>query len=345
MNNLLLLAALGAGYVYFKKPKAVTKKSTKPKVETPKAETPKVETPPKNGKVTSGSKDVGYEIYDCNKLIIYDNQKAYDYAFDLGANTKELNGQFDDIFFGKCFEDPKDLTNLMKITENVDKAKFIFNLMKYALSGYATNHPDEKDDLLSTLNSIKNKLDDLLNIDVSDFDVSLVKQNVKLPLDKGFIIVNCDKFTVTDSVKMKSYMDEAMISLFNSSNYKEKDGEAPYAPFDFAVQFLKQISPECYDRLVSEKISKDNFVISYMFIVASFLAYISFRFLMKDGVFIPDNWKETFGSLEEWTAYMTAANEVLANWVNPLYVQFGLDNQKMTDLITQIGQVGKYPLN
>lgn len=38
MNNLLLLAALGAGYVYFKKPKAVTKKSTKPKVETPKVE-------------------------------------------------------------------------------------------------------------------------------------------------------------------------------------------------------------------------------------------------------------------------------------------------------------------
>jgi hypothetical protein len=335
MNNLLLLGALAAGYVYFTKPKTTTKKTTT---------TPKTETPPKNGKLVAGSKEIGYEIYDCNKLIIYNSQKAYDYAFELGLETEELNGQFDDILFGKCFENAKDdLSKVKQVFNSLEKAKFAFNLFRYAFSGYIANTPAWKDEIIDNLKLIKSKFVDYLGFNSNDFDVNLIVKD--LPKNKGFIITNCDKFTVTDPVKMKSYMDEAMISLFNSSNYKEKDGEAPYAPFDFAVQFLKQISPECYDRLVSEKISKDNFIISYMFIVASFLAYISFRFLMKDGVFIPDNWKETFGSLEEWSAYMTAANEILANWVNPLYVQFGLDNQKMTDLITQIGQVGKYPLN
>jgi len=342
MNNLLLLAALGAGYVYFKKPKAVTKKSTKPKVETPKAETPKVETPPKNGKVTSGSKDVGYEIYDCNKLIIYDNQKAYDYAFDLGANTKELNGQFDDIFFGKCFEDPKDLTNLMKITENVDKAKFIFNLMKYALSGYATNHPDEKDNLLSTLKSIKNKLDDLLNFDVSGFDVSLINQNMQLPLDKGFIIVNCDKFTVTDYFKMQNFISEVILNEFNQFIIELKNSkygvEDIHGPFDFAVKVLQKISPECYDKVVINNLTKDQFIISFMFMMTSYLSFISFAFSEND------QWKSIFPSQLIFTNWLNNAMGVFKEWYSPYFQKFGLDDDQIKDLFEAIQKSGKYPV-
>ena len=130
MNNLLLLLGLAAGYVYVTKPKTATKKTT-------------TETPPKNGKLVAGSKDVGYEIYDCNKLIIHNTKKAYDYAFTLGYNMKEYDKNLDDILISDCLED---VDNRKKILNSSDKAKFVFNLFKYAISGYLSSHFDPLDE-------------------------------------------------------------------------------------------------------------------------------------------------------------------------------------------------------
>ena len=110
MNNLLLLGALAAGYVYFTKPKTTTKKSN----ETKKTES-KTEPIPKDAVLSIGSKEIGYAIYDCNLLIIYDAQKAYNYAAQLGSTVTENLGQFDELLFGKCFEDAKDIVGIKQL--------------------------------------------------------------------------------------------------------------------------------------------------------------------------------------------------------------------------------------
>jgi hypothetical protein len=332
MNNLLLLAALGAGYVYFTKPKTTTKKSTT---------TPKTEPPPKNGKLVAGSKEIGYEIYDCNKLIIYNTQKAYDYAFNLGLETEELYGQFDDILFGKCFEDAKDLTLIKQTFNSLEKAKFAFNLLKYAFSGYLANMPLMKDDIINHIKGIKSKFVEYLGFKSDDFDVELIVKNIDLPKDKGFVITNCQTFNVTDPVKMKKYMDNLLIYTFNLTNYKDSDFNAP---FDFSVEVLKSISPECYAKVASNNFTKDNFIISYMFIMTAFFAYISFKYLMKDGVIDQLNWQESFASKEEWDAFMINAMKVLSDWVSPLFIKFDLNDAKMQEYVIQIQKSGKYPV-
>ena len=75
MGNLPLLL-LGVGAVYF-----ITKKPAKTTTST------------KEDSIASGqigSKDVGYKIVNC-KLTIYDKQKAFNYAFKLGAENAMPN--------------------------------------------------------------------------------------------------------------------------------------------------------------------------------------------------------------------------------------------------------------
>lgn len=329
MNNLLLLGALAAGYVYFTKPKTTTKKSS-----------PKTETIPKDAILSAGSKEIGYEIYDCDKLVIYDAKKSYKYAFDLGTTVKEDLGQFDDLLFGQCFENAKDIVRLKKIINTSEKAVFVFNLFKNIISGYFLNH-GEKDEMIEKLQEIKNVLITTLGFDTSKFEIGLIINDNPIPLEKGFTITNCEKFTVTDSVKMKKYMDDLLVSTFNSTNYKDDDFNAP---FDFAVEMLKLISPECYSKLVSNNFTKDNFIISYMFIMTAFFAYISFKYLMKDGVIDQLNWQESFASKEEWDAFMINVMKVLSDWVSPLFIKFDLSDVKMQEYVIQIQNAGKYPL-
>lgn len=331
MNNLLLLLGLAAGYVYVTKPKTATKKSTI---------TPKTETPPKNGKLVAGSKEIGYEIYDCNKLIIYNAQKAYDYAFELGLETEELNGQFDDILFGKCFENAKDdLSKVKQVFNSLEKAKFAFNLFRYAFSGYIANTPVWKDEIIDNLKLIKSKFVDYLGFNSNDFDVNLIVKD--LPEDKGFIITNCQTFKVTDPLKMKAFNEGAFQSAYNSSEYKDNDVNAP---FDFAVDALKLFSPECYAKITSKNFSKDNFVIAVTIIASGFVEYIGRKYIVKDGKADPEYWKESFATKEEFDSYMLSANKVLQDWVQPLLIKFGFTEESLKALVDEIQKTGKYPV-
>lgn len=339
MNNLLLLLGLAAGYVYVTKPKTATKKSTTtPKTE-PKTE-PKVEPIPKDAVLSVGSKEVGYAIYDCNLLIIYDAQKAYDYAAKLGAGITENNGQFDDLLFGKCFENAKDLIGIKTLLNTKEKAVFAFNLLKNIISGYASIYLDEKAGLLETLYEIKTKLVEVLGFDSDNFDVSLINVG-KFPLEKGFIITNCQTFKVTDPVKMKAFTESTLLSAFNSSSFKDNDINAP---FDFAVDYLKLFSQECYDKITSKNFSKDNFVISTAFITGSFISYLSFKYMVKDGVIDPEAWKQFFNTKEEFDMYMLSANKVLQDWIQPLLIKFNFTEESLTALFNEIQKVGKYPV-
>jgi hypothetical protein len=335
MNNLLLLAALGAGYVYFTKPKTTTKKTT----TTPKTE-PKIEPIPKDAVLSVGSKEVGYAIYDCNLLIIYDAQKAYNYAAKLGAGLTENNGQFDDLLFGKCFENAKDLIGIKTLLNTKEKAVFAFNLLKNIISGYASIYLDEKAGLLETLYEIKTKLVEVLGFDSDNFDVSLVNVG-PFPLDKGFTITNCQTFKITDPVKMKAFSEGAFQSAYNSSEYKDNDINAP---FDFAVDVLKLFSPECYAKITSKNFSKDNFVIAVMIIASGFVEYIGRKYIVKDGKVDPEYWKEFFATKEEYDMYMLSANKVLQDWIQPLLIKFGFTEESLKALVDEIQKVGKYPV-
>lgn len=337
MNNLLLLGALAAGYVYFTKPKTTTKKSTsktEPKVEV------KTESIPKDAILSIGSKEIGYAIYDCNLLIIYDANKAYNYAAQLGSTVTENLGQFDELLFGKCFEDAKDIAGIKQLLNTKEKAIFVFNLLKYIVSGYVSIYLDQKDLLLELLQDIKTKLVDSLGFNASDFNVSLVKVG-PFPLEKGFTITNCEKLTVTDSIKMKKYTEGTFQHAFESSNFKATD---PNAPFDFAVNTLKILAPDCYAKIISDKFNKDNFVISSAFIFSGFIAYLSFRFMVKDGQIQNDAWKDSFETIDEFNAYLVSANKVLQDWIQPLLIKFGFTEESLKALYEEIQKVGKYPV-
>lgn len=336
MNNLLLLGALAAGYVYFTKPKTTTKKSTeaKAKVEA------KTEPIPKDAVLSIGSKEIGYAIYDCNLLIIYDAKKAYNYAAQLGSTITENLGQFDELLFGKCFEDAKDIAGIKQLLNTKEKAIFVFNLLKYIISGYVSIYLDQKGLLLELLEDIKTKLVDSLGFDASDFNVSLAKVG-PFPLEKGFTIKNCETLIVTDSIKMKKYTEGTFQQAFESSNFKATD---PNAPFDFAVDTLKILAPDCYAKITSKNFNKDNFVISSALIFSGFIAYLSFRFMVKNGQVQNDAWKDSFETIDEFNAYLVSANKVLQDWIQPLLIKFGFTEESLKALYEEIQKVGKYPI-
>jgi len=327
MNNLLLLAALGAGYVYFTKPKTTTKKTT-------------TETIPKDAVLSVGSKEIGYAIYDCNKLVIYDSKKAYEYAAKLGAGITEYNGQFDNLLFGKCFEDVKDLLGIKQLLNTKEKAIFAFNLFRHIVSGYVSIYISDKDEFVETLKKMKAKLVEVLGFSAADFDASLVNVG-KFPLDRGFIVTNCQTFKVTDPIKMKKFTESELLHAFKMSSFKDNDINAP---FDFAVDSLKLFSQECYNKITSKNFTKDNFVIATAFITGSFISYLSFKYMVKDGVIDPEAWKQFFNTKEEFDMYMLSANKVLQEWLQPLLIKFNFTEESLTALFNEIQKVGKYPV-
>lgn len=162
MKNLPLLL-LGAGAVYF-----IAKK--------PAAKTGNSEAIPKNATLSAGSKEIGYAIYDCEKLVIFDSKKAYDHVFDLGSTLDQAN-KLDDLLFGVCFDSPEDILKFKQMINTKEKAILVFNLFKYLLSGYGKNHQDydTQDEILAELNSIKIKMTSFGH-NSTDFKVEIIKK-------------------------------------------------------------------------------------------------------------------------------------------------------------------------
>lgn len=129
---------------------------------------------PKDAKLVAGSKEIGYAIYDCNKLVIYDSKKAYNYVFDLGLKIDENSGYFDELLLGDCFEDDSGYGK--KIVNTKEKTIFILNLFKYYISGYVANHPEDSNTKLKKLESLKENFAELTKFDLSSFKIELVKK-------------------------------------------------------------------------------------------------------------------------------------------------------------------------
>lgn len=158
MKSVFPLFALGIGAWFLSKPKATQTES-------------------KSKGIVIGSKEErGYVITNCN-LTIYDEQKAYDYAFNLGVeeakkgkwNTAALKFNL----FGDCLSNDKKGKQLMNTKE---KALFIFNLHKFVSSGVVTIDESYTKDKLDSLTNLKNTITKVLGFDTSDFKVELVKK-------------------------------------------------------------------------------------------------------------------------------------------------------------------------
>ncbi len=159
MKSVFPLILLGAGAWFLAKPKTNTEKATS------------------SGKgIVTGSKERGYIITNCN-LVIYDEQKAFDYAYSLGVeeakkgkwNTPALKFNL----FGDCLSNDEKGKQLMNTKE---KALFIFNLHKFVSSGVVSIDESFTKDKLDSLTNLKTTIAKVLGIDTSDFKVELVKK-------------------------------------------------------------------------------------------------------------------------------------------------------------------------
>lgn len=132
-----------------------------------------------------GSKDIGYEIINCSTVKIYNEQKAFQYAFQIGSQQGLLqNANVESFLVGDCFEQLEAGTKedaikfAKKFFSNKVTVRFIFNLFRFAKSGYALtsgNTEDSKTDLQSLKNNLKE-----LGIDTTDLQTELVVEMPKL---------------------------------------------------------------------------------------------------------------------------------------------------------------------
>ena len=132
-----------------------------------------------------GSKDIGYEIINCITVKIYNEQKAFQYAFQIGSQQGLLqNANVEPFLVGDCFEQLEAGTKedaikfAKKFFSNKVTVRFIFNLFRFAKSGYALtsgNTEDSKTDLQSLKNNLKE-----LGIDTTDLQTELVVEMPKL---------------------------------------------------------------------------------------------------------------------------------------------------------------------
>lgn len=158
-NGILPLVALGIGAWFLTKPKTTS-----------------TETSTSKGIVTGSKDERGYVITNCS-LVIYDEQKALDYAFTLGAsvdtskdwNTKVLKFNL----FGDCLSSEEKGKKLMNSKE---KALFVFNLLKFVSSGISSNNQSFDQDSLGQLDQLKTNIAKITGFDTSDFKVELVKK-------------------------------------------------------------------------------------------------------------------------------------------------------------------------
>lgn len=174
MKNLPLLL-LGAGAVYFiaKKPdiKTSKKESSSKEEDTQEKETP----------VVLPGQAKGYNIDGC-KLTIYNKQKAYAYAFKLGADnslpdynegntwsTKPLKK----TLVGDCISSEENAKSLMNTKE---KAFFIFELFKNLYSGITSKSIVFEENAIDSIQQFKNSVAKVFGYDVSDFKVEIIKK-------------------------------------------------------------------------------------------------------------------------------------------------------------------------
>jgi len=166
--KLLPLFILGGGFYLFTKNKSVNNSAKS-----------------KNIISKLGSKEIGYELINCNKLIIYDENKAYSYAFNQGYNlyVRDVTATFDDNAETKAIELPGlynieknligscfDLENIKLLSKN--NALFLFNLVKALYAGYARLDPPSSDnDILKMNLSHYISMISLNGYDTSDFKI------------------------------------------------------------------------------------------------------------------------------------------------------------------------------
>lgn len=128
-----------------------------------------------------GSKEIGYKIVNC-KLTIYDKQKAWNYAFKLGADDALINN-IDEYTWstkpikkklvGDCFGSEVTVKSLINSKE---KAFFIFELFRYLNSGIASK--SEVYDTIAALNDIesfKSNIEKVLSYDTSNYKIELIE--------------------------------------------------------------------------------------------------------------------------------------------------------------------------
>lgn len=165
MKSVFPLILLGAGAWFLAKPKTNTEKATSSG----------------KGIVTGSKEERGYVITNCN-LVIYDEQKAFDYAYKLGAdNTKpDYNGgnslktaPLEFRLLGDCISTENKAKSLMKTK---DDALFIFTLLKFFASGVASKSLAMEQWGINNLEKFKSVTNKILGFDTSDFKVELVKK-------------------------------------------------------------------------------------------------------------------------------------------------------------------------
>jgi len=164
----LLLLGGGAYFLTKKKPKASTSSTIS-----------------NDSKI--GSKDIGYEIINCNTVKIYNEQKAFQYAFALGSSKGMVQkaNELESNLIGDCFEqlegvEEKDaIAFAKKFFKNKTIVRFIFNLFRFAYSGYALTSPDNTQNSINALVSIKESFTKI-GIDTTDLQTDLVVELPKL---------------------------------------------------------------------------------------------------------------------------------------------------------------------
>lgn len=165
MKNLPLLL-LGAGAVYF-----IAKKPAKTSTKESLTIAP--------GQI--GSKDIGYKIVDC-KLTIYDKQKAFDYAFKLGADGALVNNVDENTWstkpikkklIGDCIASDK---NVKILITSKEKAHFIFELFRNLFSGiFSKSDVYDSMTALADIKGFRDSIGEVFGYDVSKYDISLIQ--------------------------------------------------------------------------------------------------------------------------------------------------------------------------
>lgn len=132
-----------------------------------------------------GSKDIGYEIINCNTVKIYNEQKAFQYAFTIGSQQgMNQNANVESFLVGDCFEQLEDwekekaIAFIKNFYKNKVTLRFVYNLFRFAYSGYALTSQD-KETAQNQLNDLKQKFKSF-GFDTNDLQSSLVIEMPKL---------------------------------------------------------------------------------------------------------------------------------------------------------------------
>lgn len=143
-----------------------------------------------------GSKEIGYEIINCNKLIIHDKEKAFQFALSIGAleavkaqTNPDYNVQSETLLLGTCFESlesenfkteeekavakDKLINQFKKLFNTKEKAKFYFEMEQWLLTGLVKAGIFNLESALNHLKQTKDNFSKYTGYDTSDLIVQL----------------------------------------------------------------------------------------------------------------------------------------------------------------------------